>query len=119
MLTPTRTFTCGIRWRRYTEDGYNRVVYLRRTRRTNRDGSIVCYLQLVHSYRDPETGVPSVKVLRSLGRVEQVDRAGLERLAASIHRFLASEDVARREDGEGRVPTEVNRSFRAPTARAG
>lgn len=37
----------------------------------------------------------------------------------SMPAFARSEDVARREDGEGRVPTEVNRSFRAPTARAG
>jgi hypothetical protein len=63
-------------------------VYLRETRRTNRDGSVVRYLQLAHNERHPQTGVPTAKVIHNFGRVEQVDRAGLARLVSSISRFL-------------------------------
>jgi hypothetical protein len=61
---------------------------LRETRRRNRDGSVVRYLQLAHNERHPETGVPTAKVVHNFGRVEQVDRAGLARLVSSISRFL-------------------------------
>jgi hypothetical protein len=63
-------------------------VYLRETRRRNRDGSTVSYLQLAHNERHPETGAPTAKVIHSFGRAETVDRAGLARLVASISRFL-------------------------------
>jgi hypothetical protein len=61
---------------------------LRETRRTNRDGTVVRYLQLAHNERHPETGTPVAKVIHNFGRVENVDRAGLARLVASISRFL-------------------------------
>src|SRR5512144_1671669 len=63
-------------------------MYLRETRRTNRDGSVVRYLQLAHNERHPVTGVPTAKVIHNFGRVEQVDRAALARLVGSISRFL-------------------------------
>jgi hypothetical protein len=63
-------------------------VYLRETRRTNRDGSVVRYLQLAHNERHPQTGNPVAKVIHNFGRLEQVDRAGLARLVSSISRFL-------------------------------
>jgi hypothetical protein len=63
-------------------------MYLRETKRRNRDGSTVSYLQLAHSERHPVTGVPSAKVIHSFGRADTVDRAGLARLVASISRFL-------------------------------
>jgi Transposase DDE domain len=63
-------------------------VYLRETKRRNRDGSVVSYLQLAHSERHPDTGVPSAKVIHSFGRAEAVDRDALARLVASISRFL-------------------------------
>jgi hypothetical protein len=63
-------------------------VYLRETKRRNRDGSTVSYLQLAHSERHPVTGVPSAKVIHSFGRAEAVDRDALARLVASISRFL-------------------------------
>jgi hypothetical protein len=63
-------------------------VYLRETKRRNRDGSTVSYLQLAHSERHPDTGVPSAKVIHNFGRAEAVDRAALARLVASISRFL-------------------------------
>jgi hypothetical protein len=66
-------------------------MYLRVTRRRNRDGSTVAYLQLAHNERHPVTGAPTARVLHSFGRVDAVDRAALERLASSIERFLDSD----------------------------
>src|SRR5665647_2116505 len=63
-------------------------MYLRETRRTNRDGSVVAYLQLAHNERHPDTGNPVAKVIHSFGRADQVDRAALARLVTSISRFL-------------------------------
>ncbi len=63
-------------------------MYLRETRRTNRDGSVVAYLQLAHNERHPQTGSPIAKVIHNFGRAEQVDRAALARLVSSISRFL-------------------------------
>jgi Transposase DDE domain len=63
-------------------------MYLRETRRTNKDGSTVSYLQLAHNERHPETRVSTVRVVHNFGRVETVDRAGLARLISSISRFL-------------------------------
>ena len=61
---------------------------MRETKRRNRDGSVVSYLQLAHSERHPVTGVPPAKVIHNFGRAEAVDRDGLARLVASISRFL-------------------------------
>jgi hypothetical protein len=63
-------------------------VYLRETKRRNRDGSTVSYLQLAHSERHPVTGVPSATVIHNFGRADTVDRDALARLVASISRFL-------------------------------
>jgi hypothetical protein len=63
-------------------------VYLRETKRRNRDGSTVSYLQLAHSERHPVTGVPSAMVIHNFGRADTVDRDALARLVASISRFL-------------------------------
>jgi len=67
---------------------------LRETRRSNRDGSVVRYLQLAHNERHPETGSPVAKVIHNFGRAEKVDRAALARLVASISRFLTPEQAA-------------------------
>jgi len=68
-------------------------MYLRETRRTNRDGSVVAYLQLAHNERHPQTGSPIGKVIHNFGRAEQVDRAALARLVSSISRFLTPEQA--------------------------
>jgi Transposase DDE domain len=68
--------------------GLTALVYLRETRRSNRDGSVVRYLQLAHNERHPHTGVPTAKVIHNFGRVEKVDRAALARLVSSVSRFL-------------------------------
>ena len=68
-------------------------MFLRETRRTNRDGSVVSYLQLAHNQRHPLSGNPVAKVIHNFGRADRVDRAGLARLVASIPRFLSPEQA--------------------------
>ncbi|HYB35009.1 MAG TPA: transposase, partial [Mycobacterium sp.] len=76
-------------------------VYLRETKRRNRDGSTVSYLQLAHSERHPVTGVPSAKVIHNFGRADMVDREALARLVASISRFLdPAQAIAAAHTGE-------------------
>jgi hypothetical protein len=68
-------------------------MYLRETRRRNRDGSEVAYLALAHNQRDPDTGVPKARIVHNFGRADQVDRDGLARLIRSISRFLDPADA--------------------------
>ncbi len=69
-------------------------MYLRQSKRTNKDGSVVTYLQLAHNERHPVTGAPTAKVIHSFGRADQVDRAGLARLVSSISRLLSADEAA-------------------------
>lgn len=68
-------------------------MYLRETRRTNRDSSVVRYLQLAHNERHPQTGNSVAKVIHNFGRAERVDRDALARLMWSISRFLTPEQA--------------------------
>src|SRR6266542_3493883 len=68
-------------------------MYLRETRRRNRDGSEVAYLALAHNERDRDTGVPKAQIIHNLGRADRVDREGLARLVKSISRFLDPADA--------------------------
>ncbi|MBJ7596397.1 MAG: IS1634 family transposase [Candidatus Dormibacteraeota bacterium] len=63
-------------------------MYLRETRRTNKDGRVVRYLQLAHNERHPKSGAATARIIHNFGRTDQVDRAGLERLIGSISRVL-------------------------------
>jgi len=80
-------------------------VYLRETRRKNRDGSVVSYLQLAHNERHPETGSPVARVIHNFGRADQVDREALRRLVASISRVLDPVDAV--PSGSGLEEVEV------------
>jgi hypothetical protein len=68
-------------------------MYLRETRRTNRDGSVVSYLQLAHNERHPDTGSPVAKVIHNFGRADTMDRDALARLVSSISGFLTPEQA--------------------------
>jgi hypothetical protein len=59
-------------------------MYLRTTKRKNRDGSVVTYYQLAHNERHPETKVSTPRVIHSFGRADLVDRQELVRLCHSI-----------------------------------
>lgn len=78
-------------------------MYLRETRRRNRDGSEVAYLALAHNERDPDTGVPKARIIHNFGRADLVDRDGLARLVKSISRFLDPADAVAATAGPGEV----------------
>jgi len=78
-------------------------MYLRETRRRNRDGSEVAYLALAHNERDPVTGMPKARVIHNFGRADVVDRDGLARLVKSISRFLDPAEAVAATAGSGEV----------------
>jgi transposase len=61
-------------------------MYLRTTKRKNKDGSVVTYYQLAHNIRHPETNQPTARVIHNFGRADQLDRQQLVRLCQSIAR---------------------------------
>jgi len=61
-------------------------MYLRTTKRKNKDGSVVEYYQLAHNKRHPETGKPVANIIHSFGRTDELDRDHLVRLCRSIAR---------------------------------
>lgn len=61
-------------------------MYLRTTRRKNKDGSVVEYFQLAHNERHPVTRKPVAKIIHNFGRTDQLDREQLVRLCHSIAR---------------------------------
>lgn len=61
-------------------------MYLRTTKRKNKDGSVVEYFQLAHNERHPVTGKPVAKIIHNFGRTDQLDREELVRLCRSIAR---------------------------------
>ena len=63
-------------------------MYVRATTRKNKDGSTVRYLQLAHNEWDAATGTSRPQVLHSFGREDQLDRAAVERLVASLAKLL-------------------------------
>ena len=72
---------------------------MRETRRTNKDGSVVSYLQLAHNERHLVTGSPVAKVIHNFGRADKVDREALARLVSSISRFLEPAEAAAAAEG--------------------
>jgi Transposase DDE domain len=78
-------------------------MYLRETRRRNRDGSEVAYLALAHNERDADTGMPKAQIIHNFGRADLVDRDGLARLVKSISRFLDPADAVAGTAGAGEV----------------
>jgi Transposase DDE domain len=84
-------------------------MFLRFTSRTNADGSVVRYVALAHNRRVDGRIKPDV--LMNLGRVDQVDVAGLRRLAASINKHFGDghgiSDAAETGAAAGAAPLEV------------
>src|SRR2546427_9303068 len=78
-------------------------MYLRETRRRNKDGSVVSYLALGHNERDVDSGVPQARIIHNFGRTDQVDREGLARLVRSISRFLDPAEAAAISTGKVRI----------------
>ena len=61
-------------------------MYLRSTKRKNKDGSTVEYYQLAHNERHPKTRKPVAKIIHNFGRADRLDRKELVRLCHSIAR---------------------------------
>lgn len=61
-------------------------MYLRSTKRKNKNGSAVEYYQLAHNERHPKTRKPVAKIIHNFGRADQLDRQELVRLCRSIAR---------------------------------
>lgn len=45
-------------------------MYLRPTKRSNKDDSVVEYFQLAHNERDPKTGKSVAKIIHNFGRAD-------------------------------------------------
>jgi transposase len=87
-------------------------MYLRTTKRKNKNGTVTEYLQLAHNERDPETNSTVAKIIHSFGRADQLNRNDLVRLARSIARVCgiividpAAEDVG--DHGKGLLPDDL------------
>ena len=91
-------------------------MYLRTTRRTNRDGTEVSYYQLAHNHRDPDTGIARAQVIHNFGRTDLLDRDELVRLCRSIarvcglevHDLFADHEGVQGRDGSDVLPAGVH-----------
>jgi len=77
-------------------------MYLRTTKRKNKDGSVVEYYQLAHNERHPVTRKPVAKIIHNFGRTDDLDRDQLVRLCRSIARVcgLTVLDTLGQEQGQ-------------------
>jgi hypothetical protein len=73
-------------------------MYLRVTKRRNRDGSEVRYYQLADNVWDPQKQCAVARVVYHFGRADQLDEAKLRRLAESILRVLPAESIEHGRD---------------------
>jgi hypothetical protein len=83
-------------------------MYLRASKRRNKNGTVVEYYHLAHNIRHPETKVSTPKIVHNFGRADRIDREELVRLCKSIARvcglevsgpLLTGEDGAEHEAG--------------------
>lgn len=81
-------------------------MYLRSTKRQNRDGSTVEYYALAENVWNAKAKRSETKVIHSFGRADNLDRDVLERLTHSIRRVLV-------DGGAIKSPPAVSR-FRSP-----
>jgi len=72
-------------------------MYIRTIKRTNKDGSVVEYVQLANNVWNKEKGYAQAQVIHSFGRSDQLDVDALKRLIKSMSRFLDPEDAVRLE----------------------
>ena len=63
-------------------------MYLRVTERRNRDGSSVAYYALAENVWNAQAKRSEAQVIHNFGRADQLDKAALQRLVASIHRVI-------------------------------
>src|ERR1700758_5333635 len=63
-------------------------MYLRVTERRNRDGSSVAYYALAENVWNAQAKRSEAQVIHNFGRADQLDKATLQRLLASIQRII-------------------------------
>src|SRR5689334_6588330 len=73
-------------------------MYLRITERRNRDGSAVAYYALAENVWNAQAKRSEAQVIHNFGRANQLDKAALQRLIASIQRVIDA-------DALGALPT--------------
>jgi hypothetical protein len=83
-------------------------VFLKTTKRKNRNGTTVEYLHLVESVRDPQTKIPKPHIIYNFGRADQVDRPKLMRLCVAIGRVcgvnaIDTGEIAGGDDSPGQA----------------
>lgn len=66
-------------------------MYLRKTQRKNKDGSVVTYYALAQNYWDADAGCAKARILHNFGRTDELEAHALERLCASIARVCGLE----------------------------
>jgi hypothetical protein len=76
-------------------------MYLRTTPRRNNDGSVVRYLQLAHNTWDSAAKRSRVQVIYNFGREDHHNLAALQRLVASVSRFLDPDQTLAATASEG------------------
>jgi Transposase DDE domain len=68
-------------------------MYLRVTERRNRDGSSVAYYALAENVWNAQAKRSEAQVIHNFGRADQLDKAALQRLIASIQRVIDADAV--------------------------
>ena len=63
-------------------------MYLRVTERRNRDGSTLAYYALAENVWNAKAKRSEAQVVHNFGRADQIDKAALQRLVASINRVI-------------------------------
>src|SRR3954468_12994735 len=87
--TRTRKF----RWPFPCFRGYAMGLYLRATERRNRDGSAVAYYALAENVWNAQAKRSETQVIHNFGRADQLGKAALQRLVASIQRIIDADAV--------------------------
>src|SRR6266540_2929106 len=79
----------------------SRDMYVKTTTRRNKDGTPVRYLHLAHNQWDQAQGRSVPKLLYGFGREDQLDRAAIKRLVASLSGLLEPADALAATAGAG------------------
>ena len=82
-------------------------MYLRKTARKNKDGSVVEYYHLAHNERHPLTKVSTPRNIHNFGRADELNRDELVRLCESIARICGLVVQDPMADGEGTCASEA------------
>ena len=87
-------------------------MYLRVAERRSRDGSSVAYHALAENVWNAQAKRSEARVIHNFGRADQLDKAALQRLVASIHRVIDADAGALPARGKAGLPDiEIDAAF--------